>query len=230
MNVIYPGYVSALHQEPIDQISELIKGLKEKPFSRRHIVSAWNVADLPDESISPQANVASGKMALAPCHVLVQFYVTDLTYEERYNFSEKRAIENSIEYHHPSEFTLGREGMIRAFNNYNVPTKKLSSQLYQRSVDSPVGCPTNIASYALLTMMVAQCVDMVPGEFIHTLGDAHIYSDQMDGVREQISRIPLIPPTMWINPEVKDIFSFKLEDFELKNYWHLEPIKYPVAT
>jgi len=168
----------------IDQISEVVTQLKTNPNSRRIIVSAWNVADLPDESISPQANVANHKMALAPCHAFFQFYVAN---------------------------------------------GKLSCQLYQRSADIFLGVPFNIASYALLTMMLAQVCDLEPGEFIHTLGDAHLYSNHMEQVEQQLSRDPFPLPKMMLNPAIKDIFAFTFDDFELVNYQCHPHIKAPVA-
>lgn len=144
----------------IDQITNVVESLKNNPNSRRHIVSAWNVADVDN-------------MALPPCHMMFQFYVAD---------------------------------------------GKLSCQLYQRSADLFLGVPFNIASYALLTMMMAQVCGLEAGEFIHTLGDAHIYMNHIDQVTLQLGREPKKLPTMWINPEVKSIFDFKFEDFELQNY------------
>jgi thymidylate synthase len=168
----------------IDQIAETIKLLKNNPDSRRIIVSAWNAADLPDESISPQENVKQGKMALAPCHAFFQFYVAD---------------------------------------------GKLSCQLYQRSADIFLGVPFNIASYALLTMMIAQVSDLKLGNFVHTLGDAHLYNNHLEQVEEQLTRQPFALPTVKINPAVKDIFAFKYEDFELLNYSAHPHIKAPIA-
>ncbi|MCM1033403.1 MAG: thymidylate synthase [Odoribacter sp.] len=144
----------------IDQIAAAVNDIRNNPDSRRIIVSAWNVAQLP-------------QMALAPCHCLFQFYVAD-----------------------------GR----------------LSCQLYQRSADCFLGVPFNIASYALLTMMMAQVTGLKPGEFIHTLGDAHLYNNHLDQARLQLSRQPRRLPVMKINPDVKDIFSFKYEDFTLEGY------------
>lgn len=161
----------------VDQISDLIHQLKTNPDSRRLIVSAWNVTDLPE-------------MALMPCHALFQFYTAPTPEGKR----------------------------------------KLSCQLYQRSADVFLGVPFNIASYALLTMMIAQVCDMEPGEFVHTFGDVHIYSNHMEQVDLQLSRQPYPLPSMRINPDVKDIFSFRFEDFTLENYQSHPAIKAPVAV
>lgn len=168
----------------IDQIKEIIQLLKDKPNSRRIIVSAWNAADLPDESVSPQDNVKQGLMALAPCHAFFQFYVAE-----------------------------GR----------------LSCQLYQRSADIFLGVPFNIASYALLTMMVAQVVGLESGDFVHTLGDAHLYNNHLEQVDEQLSRTPYPLPTMKLNPEIRDIFDFSFDDFELLDYQAHPHIKAPIS-
>lgn len=158
--------------ETIDQISQVVNEIRVNPDSRRLIVSAWNVADLP-------------KMALAPCHCLFQFYV----------------------------------------NN-----GKLSCQLYQRSADVFLGVPFNIASYALLTMMIAQVTGLRPGEFVHTFGDVHIYSNHVEQVKLQLSREPRTLPEMKINPEVTSIFDFKYEDFSLEGYDPHPHIKGVVAV
>jgi len=144
----------------VDQIKQIIHSIKNNPDSRRHIVSAWNVADIKN-------------MALPPCHILFQFYVA--------------------------------EG-------------KLSCQLYQRSADVFLGVPFNIASYAILLKMVAQATGLVPHEFIHTLGDAHIYLNHIEQVKLQLTREPKLLPNLKINPEKKDIFSFEFDDFVLENY------------
>ncbi len=156
----------------VDQVADLIGQIKNNPDSRRLIVSAWNVAELPG-------------MALMPCHTLFQFYVAD---------------------------------------------GKLSCQLYQRSADVFLGVPFNIASYALLTMMIAQVCDLQPGEFIHSFGDVHIYNNHMDQVNLQLGRTPYGLPLMKLNPAVKDIFDFKFEDFTLENYQCHPAIKAPVAV
>ena len=167
----------------IDQISELIATIKHNPDSRRMVVSAWNVADLPD-------------MALSPCHCLFQFYVA------------------------PSQPSpKGKE-----------PTRgKLSCQLYQRSADSFLGVPFNIASYALLTMMIAQVCDLDAGDFIHTFGDLHLYSNHLDQANLQLSRECRPLPKMQINPDVKNIFDFQFADFQLLDYNPHPHIKAAVA-
>ena len=156
----------------IDQIKEVVETIKNNPDSRRIIVSAWNVADIPN-------------MNLPPCHAFFQFYVAD---------------------------------------------GKLSLQLYQRSADIFLGVPFNIASYALLLLMMAQVTGLKPGDFVHTLGDAHIYSNHMEQVELQLSREPKNIPVMKLNPDVKDILDFKFEDFTLEGYESHPHIKGDVAV
>jgi thymidylate synthase len=156
----------------IDQISGVIDQIKRNPDSRRHIVSAWNVADI-------------DKMALAPCHALFQFHVA--------------------------------EG-------------KLSCQMYQRSADVFLGVPFNLASYALLTMMVAQVCNLAAGDFVFTLGDAHLYVNHLDQAREQLTRDPRPLPSMRLSPEVTSIFDFNFSDFTLENYDPHPSIKAPIAV
>ncbi|MDE3248520.1 MAG: thymidylate synthase [Bacteroidota bacterium] len=161
-----------------DQVTDLVRQIKTNPDSRRLIISAWNVADLP-------------KMALMPCHTLFQFYVAS-----------------------------PREG----------GKPRLSCQLYQRSADVFLGVPFNIASYALFTLMLAQVCDLEPGEFIHSFGDVHIYSNHLEQVQLQLSRKPYPLPQMKLNPAVKDIFGFTFNDFTLENYQSHPAIKAPVAV
>ena len=168
----------------IDQITQLLSDLRDRPDSRRHIISAWNPAFLPDESKSPAENARQGLQALPPCHALFQFHVAD-----------------------------GR----------------LSCQLYQRSGDAFLGVPFNIASYALLTMMIAQCTNLKPGDFIHTLGDAHLYLNHMEQATTQLGREPFPLPRMKINPDKRDLFDFRFEDFELEDYQYHPHIKAPIA-
>jgi thymidylate synthase len=169
----------------IDQIVQLLSDLKNKPDSRRHIVSAWNPALLPDESRSPKENAAAGLQALPPCHTMFQFHVAN-----------------------------GR----------------LSCQMYQRSADVFLGVPFNIASYALLTLMIAQVTDLQPGDFVHTFGDVHIYLNHLDQVNTQLSREPFPLPQMRLNPERRDLFDFRYEDFELVNYECHPGIRAPIAV
>lgn len=156
----------------IDQIAEVVEQIKHTPDSRRMIVSAWNVADIP-------------QMHLPPCHAFFQFYVAD-----------------------------GR----------------LSLQLYQRSADTFLGVPFNIASYALLLQMMAQVTGLQPGEFVHTLGDTHLYLNHLEQAREQLGRTPRPLPVMRINPDVKSIFDFRYEDFSLENYDPLPHIRATVSV
>jgi thymidylate synthase len=156
----------------IDQIANVVAAIKTNPNSRRHIVSAWNPAEV-------------DQMALPPCHCLLQFFVAD---------------------------------------------GKLSCQLYQRSADVFLGAPFNIASYALLTQMMAQVTGLQPGEFVHTFGDAHLYHNHFDQARTQLARTPYAPPQMLINPERKDIFAFEYSDFKLEGYTAHPGIKAPIAV
>ena len=169
----------------IDQIAEVVEQIRTRPDSRRLIVSAWNPAQLPDETVAPATNAARGKMALAPCHTLFQFYVAE-----------------------------GR----------------LSCQLYQRSADIFLGVPFNIASYALLTMMVAQVTGLKPGEFVHTFGDLHLYLNHLEQADLQLSREPLPLPQMVLNPAVTDLFAFQYSDFELRGYQCHPGIRAPIAV
>jgi len=170
----------------VDQISEVINQIRNKPNSRRLIVSAWNPAELPDESVGPQENAREGRMALAPCHCLFQFYVLD---------------------------------------------GKLSCQLYQRSADLMLGVPFNIASYALLTHMIAQQCDLEVGEFVHTFGDCHLYQNHLtdDIVFEQLKRKPKALPKLLIQRKPDSIFDYELEDFEFEGYDPYPGIKAPIA-
>ncbi len=166
------SWPSSDNGEPIDQIRELITELKANPYSRRHIISAWNVADI-------------DKMALPPCHCLFQFYIA---------------------------------------------SGRLSCQLYQRSADIFLGVPFNIVSYSLLTMMIAQVSGYEAGEFIHTFGDAHLYLNHLDQVEIQLNREPYPKPIMKLNKEIKSLFDFTYEDFELIDYRSHPRIAAPIAV
>lgn len=156
----------------VDQIANLIEGIKKNPDSRRHVVSAWNVADL-------------DAMALPPCHCLFQFHVAE---------------------------------------------KRLSCQLYQRSADVFLGVPFNIASYAMLLTMVARTTDLKAGDFVHTLGDAHLYLNHLDQARQQLGREPLPPPKLTLNPDVRNILDFKFEDIAIEGYRAHPHIAAPIAV
>ncbi len=158
--------------ESVDQIANVIHSIRTNPDSRRHIVSAWNVAEV-------------DSMALPPCHTMFQFYVAD---------------------------------------------GKLSCQLYQRSADVFLGVPFNIASYALLTMMVAQVCELGVGDFVHTLGDAHLYANHLEQADLQLTRSPLPLPTLTLNPEVREINDFRFEDIRLEGYVFAPAIKAPIAV
>jgi thymidylate synthase len=157
----------------VDQLLQLVEGIKKDPYGRRHIISAWNPAEL-------------DQMALPPCHCFAQFYVS--------------------------------------------ADNKLSCQMYQRSCDMFLGVPFNVASYSLLTHMIAQVCGLGVGEFVHVLGDAHIYLNHVEQVQEQLNREPLPAPTLWINPDVKDITEFTMEDFRLDGYQSHATIKAPMAV
>jgi thymidylate synthase len=172
----------------IDQIATVVEQIRRNPNSRRLIVTAWNPADLPDESLSPQENVRRGKAALPPCHTLFQFYVAH---------------------------------------------GKLSCQLYQRSADFFLGVPFNIASYALLTRMIAQQCDLDPGEFVHTFGDLHLYANHLEDpgiVDEQLSRTPRPLPQLQIRRRPADLFDYQFEDFDVVGYDPYPPIRAPIAV
>ncbi len=171
--------------EGIDQIQAVIQTLQSDPNSRRMLVSAWNPSVLPDPAVSFSENVARGKAALPPCHVLFQFYTT---------------------------------------------AGELSCQLYQRSADAFLGVPFNIASYALLTLMIAQVTGLKPGEFVHSFGDLHLYNNHLEQVKLQLSRQPKPLPTMKLNPAVKSIFDFSFSDFRLEDYNPHPPIKGAVSV
>jgi thymidylate synthase len=171
--------------ETIDQIAQVVEQIKNTPNSRRMLVSAWNVADLPDESQTPQTNVANGKMALAACHALFQFYVVD---------------------------------------------GKLSCQLYQRSCDTFLGLPFNIASYALLTHMLAQQCDLNVGDFVWTGGDVHLYLNHLEQAKLQLSRQPFPLPRLSIKQKPASIFDYQFEDFDIVDYQSHAAIRAPISV
>ncbi|MGE3684130.1 MAG: thymidylate synthase [Bdellovibrionales bacterium] len=176
---------AAPNGETIDQIAELLHMIRHKPDSRRLIVSAWNPADLPDETLSPQENVTAGRMALAPCHTFMQFY--------------------------------GGRG-------------RLSCQLYQRSADLFLGVPFNLASYAIFVHMIAQQCDLLPGDFIWTGGDCHIYKNHFEQVQLQLSREPRALPQLVIKRKPESIFEYAYDDFTVEGYDPHPAIKAPISV
>jgi len=195
----------------IDQIDELMYMLKNNPDSRRLIVSAWNPADLPDEKFSPQTNVTAGRMALAPCHLLFQFYTAPMSLADRIRYAK-------YEHGHIIDENVVGKRIEELLFMLNIPTRTISLQMYQRSADVFLGVPFNIASYSLLLMMIAHVVNMVPYKFIHTLGDAHIYSNHKKQTMQQALREPRTLPRLKIYPEISDINKFEYKYFKLKCY------------
>lgn len=214
-------------RKTIDQITQVRDNLLKRPYSRRHVVTAWNPAVLPDETLSPQENVEIGNACLASCHCLFQFFAEDLELEERIAVAEER-----LGAKFQPELTndaLDRELTAKLLDKMEIPKYYLDCQLYQRSADFCLGVPFNIVSYAALTMMMAQSVNMIPREFVHTFGDLHVYSNHIEKLKEQVEREPMPLPKMKLNPAVRNIFDFKYEDFELIDYQHHAPIRYDVA-
>lgn len=207
LSVFYKAY---------DQINKVMDQLKNDPDNRRIIVSAWNVAEL-------------DQMALAPCHSFFQFYTHELTVDERLNWMEI----NNPELFNSALFVndiINNDTLMQAeLDSRGVPSRSLSCQLYQRSCDFFLGVPFNIASYALLVHMVAQQVNMVPGDFVWSGGDVHLYSNHLEQAKLQLTREPLPLPKLVIKRKPESIFDYKFEDFEIQDYVSHDPIKAPVA-
>jgi thymidylate synthase len=199
----------------VDQLMQLVDGLKNDPFGRRHVITAWNPGEL-------------AKMALPPCHMFAQFFVSHLSIQARIEHAKK------FKY----EFTIGQgidvnqyaEHLHIGLDSIGVPRYKLSCQMYQRSADMFLGVPFNIASYSLFTHMLAQVCGMSVGEFVHVLGDAHLYSNHIEQAKEQISRTPLALPTLSLNPDVTDITKFTMADIVLNDYQSHAAIKADMAV
>jgi thymidylate synthase len=204
-----------------DQLVQLIEGIKNDPFGRRHILTAWNPGEL-------------DQMGLPPCHMFAQFYVSEMEINERVSLAIKMgakfAISNSLNFNKNPEAMHAILDSVPGTNNKVAPRYKLSCQMYQRSGDTFLGIPFNIASYALFTHMIAQVCNMAVGEFVHVIGDAHVYANHIDQAKEQISRTPFTLPTLWLNPEIKDITKFTMDDIRLDGYQSHTAIKAPMAV
>ena len=192
----------------IDQITKVLEKLKNNPDDRRMIVSAWHPYWV-------------DHCALPPCHCLFHFHTEELTWHERLEIAREKDSRNENMYYRYSDEDFDRAG---------IPKCRLNCLLYQRSVDTALGKPFNIASYALLTAMIAQTVNMVPGMFTHSMGDLHLYIPHLDGIKEQLTREPKKLPRVWLNPEVKSLFDFKYDDIKLLDYEFHPTIKFEVAV
>lgn len=207
----------------VDQLRELLYGLQHDPYGRRHVLSAWNPGELKD-------------MALPPCHMFAQFFVAPLDANEiNESYADWYDGKGRLE---RKEIDVDRNGLSRAsrkktvedLEDVGLPTHKISCQMYQRSVDTALGLPFNIASYSLLVHMLAQVCGYRVGEFVWVGGDIHVYNNHFDGVAEQLKRSPLALPKLWINPDVKNIMDFTMDDFRLDDYQHHSTIAMKMAV
>jgi len=205
---IEQGQGAAQRYNPVDQLQKVIDKLKTNPDDRRMIVSAWHPYWV-------------DHCALPPCHCLFHFNTEELTNLERFNLLW--SITGSLRKQSYKDYE-------HLLEEHNIPKRRLNCLLYQRSCDLPLGVPFNITSYSLLTAVVAHCVNMVPGKFVHTYGDLHIYNNQIEGIKEQLNREPKALPKLWLNPEVKDLFNFKYEDIKLVDYNPHPKIEMPIAV
>ena len=193
----------------VDQLRKVINKLKSNPDDRRMIVSAWHPYWV-------------DRCALPPCHCLFQFHTEELTLEERIAILQKQI--------GPVNLPNYEMWVNQKLNEENIPRHRLNCLLYQRSQDTALGNPFNVASYSLLTAMIAQTVNMVTGTFTHSTGDTHIYVNHIDGLKLQLTREPKKLPKLWLNPEVKSLFDFKYDDIKLLDYEFHPTIKFDVAV
>lgn len=201
--------------DTVDQLQKVIDKLKTNPDDRRMIVSAWHPYWV-------------DHCALPPCHCLFHFHTEELTLEERTKLLTDEQCKNDLDL--TNSYGIRPSSDLELVEKYNIPKRRLNCLLYQRSVDTALGKPFNIASYALLTAMIAQTVNMVPGMFTHSMGDTHIYVNHIDGLKLQLTREPKKLPRVWLNPEVKSLFDFKYDDIKLLDYEFHPTIKFDVAV
>lgn len=222
-----------------DQIQELLKFLgssnPKQRYSRRLVVSGWNPSLLPDEGVSHEENILNGRQVLPPCHTAFQFIVEPLTQNERVAWMEKSCTRGQIAAQGLLASSAAQgEGehylMERILDGLNVPKDMLSCKLYARSQDVPVGTLFNIASYSAMVLMFAKKFNMVPGRYIHSMGDAHIYTNQVEQVKEQLSRAPRALPTMRLVDVPDSIFEYTPKNFVLEGYEPHPKIEYPIAV
>lgn len=243
--VLWRGWIDH-NGQPIDQFMNIFEKLaSENPklrYSRANIITAYNPGVLPDETVGAQENIRNGRQALAACHTMFQFFAEPMTLEERYNlYLKKLGRTESEPYDNIMNLARSIQPLLDAgestdevedllattLDERHVPRDQLSLKLYQRSADFPIGVPFNIAGYALLLHMFAAQLKMKPAKFIHTFGDAHIYVNQLDGVKELLNRvdnfeIPALPELL-IDPDVKSILEYKFEHFKLVGYTPIKP-------
>lgn len=222
--------------EGVDQYLVLLDGLKTNPFSRRHVINLWNPRVLPDPKLSHAENIQQGRAVLPACHTLVQFYVDTATRQERIWHLEYKMLVNqaqgAIDY---IDELLAADPKAKPdwdwlLEQHQIPKHRLSCQLYQRSADVFLGLPWNMTFYSLLTHLIAHEVGFIPGEFVHTLGDAHIYHNHFDAVETQLTRTPSdTQPYIVLNPSKRCVLDFKWEDLDLVDYKPQPAIKAPVA-
>jgi thymidylate synthase len=206
----------------IDQLSNLISTLRTNPTSRRLLVTSWNPSLLPNEQIPPKDNVAYGKQALPPCHCLWECFARPLSTIERVKIAgQKYNLNDAIEL---------EPDLQKWMNEINTPRYELSLKLTQRSADVGLGVPFNIVQYSMLLRMIAHVTNMVPGDFVWSGGNTHIYSNHVDQLKEQLSRVPYDSPTLTFARHVESIDHFQQEDFLISNYTHHSPIKMEVSV
>lgn len=222
----------------INQVKNAVNLLKTDPNSRRILVNAWDARYLPEDhwpdgsKKTPQENVIEGRASLAYCHAIFQFATEELTYDERLAIANALVVSGDRS---PDEFIEQRghdswAASDQSLTSAGIPKHRLNCMLFQRSVDSALGLPFNIASYALLTQMMAHVCNMVPGDFVWTGGDVHLYANQLEPMRAALEREPLPLPKLWLNPNIVDIFDFDMDDIQLEGYQSHEKIKMDVAV